>query len=316
MSDTYAGMKLNASDSPGETKYPVPQDLVEILTLEPDLGGDPNRFTGYNPPTSFSRTYGGQVLGQSLMAACLTVAPDGDVGASSAEGEDELRVPHSMHAYFLRGGNPSMPITFEVERLRDGRSFSARRIHAMQGGVPILAMIASFQAPAQGMDHQQPMPEVPSPDQVPSLHERYPDIVKNWNWVGNRSVDIRHIQQPVYLEADPDQQAWQQLWIKTTVELPNTPYWNAAALAYLSDFNLLEPVLRNHGKAWMAPGLKAASLDHAMWFHRPLRADDWILYTMESPSASSARGLSRGLLYNQAGELVASVTQEGMLRVP
>lgn len=277
------------------------QTLAEVLDLVPDAGGDPDRFLGFSPESPLPRVFGGQVLGQSLIAAARTV-----------EGG---RPVHSLHGYFLRPGDPKRPITFAVERLRDGRSFSARRTHALQGGVPILSMIASFQEPAEGLDHQDPMPDVPGPDELPSVEDLYADVPLAAAWLRQRPVDLRHVEGPVYLKPGPDRVARQAVWMRCTAPLPDDPAVHAAALAYLSDFSLLEPVLRRHGRAWTDPGMKVASLDHAMWWHRAARADDWLLYVQRSPSATGARGLATAELFSQDGTLVAAVAQEGMLRV-
>lgn len=275
--------------------------LADLLDLVPDAGGDPDRFLGYSPDGPLPRVFGGQVLGQSLVAASRTV-----------EGG---RPVHSLHGYFLRPGDPKRPITFAVERLRDGRSFSARRTHALQGGVPILSMIASFQEPSEGLDHQDEMPEVPTPESLPSLEELYADTPVAAAWLRQRPVDLRHVEGPVYLRPGPERVARQAVWMRCTAPLPDDPAVHAAALAYLSDFSLLEPVLRRHGRAWTDPGMKVASLDHAMWWHRPARADDWLLYVQRSPSATGARGLATAELFTRDGVLVGSVAQEGMLRV-
>jgi acyl-CoA thioesterase II len=277
-------------------------ELREVLDLTPDAGGDPDRFLGFSPPSPLTRVFGGQVLAQSLVAASRTVDPD--------------RPVHSLHGYFLRPGNPGLPITFAVERLRDGRSFSARRTHALQGGQPILSMITSFQQPSPGLEHQDRMPEVPAPESLPSLERRYAGRPAAAAWLRHRPVDLRHVQGPVYLEPAAEQVAAQAVWMRCTAALPDGPALHAAALAYLSDFSVLEPVLRRHGKAWTEPGMKVASLDHAMWWHRPARADDWLLYVQRSPSASGARGLSTGELFTRDGVLACVVAQEGMIRVP
>jgi acyl-CoA thioesterase-2 len=223
-----------------------------------------------------------------------------------------------MHGYFLRPGDPNQVITFAVERLRDGRSFSARRIQALQGGLPILTCIASFQEAAAGVDHQVPMPDVPGPETLPSLAERYAgsdDPDAQW-WVRRRPIDVRHLGAPLDLAPAPGRSAAQAVWMRAFGELPDDPGLHAAILAYASDFTILEPVLRRHGVSWSLPGLRVASLDHAMWWHRPARADQWLLYVEESPSASGARGLALGRIYTQDGQLVCSVAQEGMVRVP
>ncbi len=278
--------------------------LLRVLDLAPHPDGEPDTFVGESQPQPWGRVFGGQVLAQSLAAAQRTVVPE--------------RPVHSMHGYFLRAGDSSEPIVFAVERLRDGRSFSARRVHALQFGRPILSMIASFQSPAEGLDHQMPMPDVPAPESLPTIGEHYAglDTVDARYWTRQRPMDLRHVEPPVYLRPDPERRTQQAVWMRAVGRLPDDPALHAAVLAYASDYSLLEPVLRGHGRAWSEPGLKAASLDHAMWWHRHGRADEWLLYVQDSPSAQGARGLGIGRLYTRDGVLVASVAQEGMLRVP
>jgi acyl-CoA thioesterase-2 len=250
------------------------------------------------------RVYGGQVLGQSLVAAQRTV--------------DEDRPVHSLHAYFLRAGDSGEPITFSVERLRDGHSFSARRVHALQFGRPILSMIASFQSPAEGIDHQMSMPKTPDPESLPSLMERFAqyDSPLVRSWASQRPIDLRHVESPLFLESTEERADRQSVWMRTADRIPDDPRLHAAILVYASDYTLLEPVLRRHGHSFASPGLKIASLDHAMWWHRPVRADEWLLYTQESPSATGARGLGSGRIFSQDGKLACTVAQEGMIRLP
>ena len=240
---------------------------------------------------------------QSLVAAARTVDPD--------------RLMHSMHGYFLRPGDTEVPITFGVQRLRDGRSFSARRTHAYQNGVPILSLIASFQEPGEGLDHQVEMPEgIPDPESLPTTAELLKGIrpSRGRGLVPRAARWISGMWSPaVYFEAGPEKVARNAVWMKTFGPMPDDQNLHRAALAYASDYTLLESVLRRHGLAWSTPGMSVASLDHAMWWHRPLRVDDWLLYVQESPSASGARGLASGRIFNRAGELVATVAQEGML---
>ena len=218
----------------------------------------------------------------------------------------EDRAIHSMHAYFLRPGDVNFPITFGVERVRDGRSFSARRIHAYQDGKTILSMIVSFQAPAGGLDHQDEMPaDVPDPESLPTLRDLLGsiDLPEARATAFERPFDMRYVTEPLFLPWSGTREAYNAVWIK-------------AALAYASDYTMLEPVLRRHGKSWVEPGLNVASLDHAMWWHRDARADEWILYVQASPSASSARGLGVGRMFTQDGALIATTAQEGMMRLP
>ncbi|EMY35246.1 acyl-CoA thioesterase [Arthrobacter crystallopoietes BAB-32] len=281
--------------------------LLKLLELSDADGAntDEEIFVGISEPQPHGRVFGGQVLAQSILAAVRTVSDDRDI--------------HSMHGYFLRPGDASAPITFGVQRLRDGRSFSARRTHAYQNGVPILSMIASFQAPAPGLDHQEAFPAgIPKPESLPStadlLGEFDHPIAQQWAF--QRPFDIRHVQSPLYLSAEGEKEPTNAVWMKAKGPLPDDLNLHRAALAYASDYTLLEPILRRHGVAWISPGMKFASLDHAMWWHRPFRADEWLLYVQNSPSASGARGLGVGRIFSRAGELVATVAQEGMMRVP
>ena len=276
--------------------------LLDLLDLTPD-GED--RFTGHSHPTPWGRVFGGQVLAQALTAATRTVGP--------------ARPVHSLHAYFLRPGDPAVPIRFSVDRLRDGRSFSARRTEAAQNGSPILYMISSFQQPSAGVDHRSVMPDAPDPDGIPSLEERFGgthDVPLVRDLLRTRPVDLRHVQGPLFAGPGADRVAEQMVWMRVGGPLPDDPALHAAALAFASDYSLLEPVLRRHGLAWSTPGLRTASLDHTMWFHRPFRADEWLLYVQESPSAQGARGLGLGRLFRRDGVHVATVAQEGMIRVP
>lgn len=281
----------------------VLQGLVACLDLQhhPDAG--PDVFVGQSQPQPWGRVFGGQVLGQAVVAASRTVPQD--------------RPVHSMHAYFLRPGDSTQPITFSVERLRDGRSFSARRVHALQGGVPILSTIASFQSADDGLEHASSMPDVAPPEDLPSAEQLlgHVDHPAAQYWARARPMDLRHVDGPVYLEPADERTGRQAVWMRAVGELPDDPVLHAAVLAYASDYTLLEPVLRRHGLAW-ASGVKAASLDHAMWWHRPARADEWLLYVQDSPSAQGGRGLGIGRIFTRDGRLACSVAQEGMLRTP
>ena len=224
-----------------------------------------------------------------------------------------------MHAYFLRPGDVNLPITFSVDRIHDGRSFSTRRTQAYQEGEPILSMIASFQDTDDGLDAQQEMPaDLPDPETLPTTAEilagiEHP-VAKFWST--ERAFDIRHIDGPIYLSVQGEHLPHQAVWMKAVGQLPDDPNLHRAALAYASDHTILEPVLRGHGIPWTAPGLKVASLDHAMWWHRDGRADEWLLYVQDSPNSIGGRGLSFGRVYDRAGRLLASVSQEGMIRLP
>jgi acyl-CoA thioesterase II len=272
-----------------------------------DTGARTNEdiFTGASQWSPQGRLFGGQVLAQSVVAATRTVQPD--------------RPIHSMHGYFLRPGALEVPITFAVDRIHDGRSFSTRRTQAYQHGLPILSMIASFQTVDDGLEHQSPMPEgLPAPEDLPDERSALAaiDHPMAQYWATGRPFDMRHVESPVFLTVEGERVAHQAVWLKAIGELPADPALHRAALAYASDYTILEPTFRRHGLAWAAPGLKAASLDHAMWWHRPVRVDEWLVYVQESASASGGRGLSLGRIFTRDGVLVASVAQEGMVRVP
>jgi acyl-CoA thioesterase-2 len=278
--------------------------VLTVLDVQPDLELGVDHYAGasYKPP--WGRIFGGQVLAQSLVAAARTVEP--------------TRPVHSLHGYFLRAGDPDEPIDFEVDRLRDGRSFSARRTQAIQRGKPILSMISSFQEPADGLDHQVEMPAVPDPESLPTLEQAFGhlDFEAVHQILRSRPIDLRHVEGPLYLNPGPEKVAVQAVWMRVSGPLPADPLLHTALLAFASDYSLLESVLRRHGLSWASRGMRTASLDHAMWFHREVRMDDWLLYTQESPSASGARGLGLGRIFTRDGVLVASTAQEGMMRLP
>ncbi len=293
------------------TSIPIPTDpLAELLaTLNlSDASGARTRediFIGPSQWMPHGRVYGGQVLAQSLVAATRTVDP--------------ARVAHSLHGYFLRAGDITLPITFSVDRLRDGRSFSTRRVQAYQNGEPIFSMIASFQDLDPGLEHFESMPsDVTPPEQLPSAAELMGDnphpVAQYWSKA--RPFDLRHVERPIYFSVDGEKVAKQAVWLKALGDLPEDANLHQAALAYLSDYTILESIYRRHGIAWSHPGLKSASLDHAMWFHRPAKVDEWLLYVQNSPSAQGGRGLALGHIYTREGALVATVAQEGMVRVP
>ena len=295
-------------------------DLRELgtarITVE-GVGDDPATELGESGATVFvgrsqkmphGRVFGGQVLAQCVIAAGRTVAGVDDGGGA--------RRIHSLHGYFMRPGDDTQPIRFAVERMRDGRSFSTRRVHALQGGLPILSMIASFQEAADGLDHQDPMPAVAGPDGLPSLNDLFGGIDHpGAQHLVKRPVEHRHVEGDVFVQPGPEPVAHQSVWMKALADLPDDPLIHAAVLAYASDYTLLEPVLRRHGLTWTDKRLRPASLDHAMWFHRPVNVNDWILYAQESPSASGGRGLGIGRMFAVDGTLVATVAQEGMLRI-
>lgn len=291
------------------TPDPVTPDPVTAMLAVLDLAASDARttediFTGISHPTPMGRVYGGQVLAQSIIAAERTTADD--------------RAIHSTHGYFLRPGDTGQGITYSVDRIHDGRSFSTRRTQAFQAGVPIFSMIASFQDDDPGIEHQAPMPEgLPGPDDLaPSEQSLIGEDAARRAFAAERPVDIRHIPSPIYLSVQGEKAAHQAVWMRTRRGLPDSPALHRAALAYLSDFTIQESILRAHGVPWATPGLKVASLDHAMWWHRPGRVDEWMLYVQESPSARGGRGLAHGRIYSADGALIASVAQEVMVRVP
>ncbi len=278
------------------------RSLLGILDLE-QTGAD--TFVGTSLPKVGERVFGGQVLAQSLVAAARTVEAE--------------RLAHSVHGYFLRPGNVAEPITFAVERLRDGRSFSARRTHAVQGGVPILSMITSFQLEQEGFDHADAMPTgVPAPEQVPSVLdslERVDPRIAAF-WTRSSPFDMRHVDGSLYLQPASLAADRQRVWMRAIGPVPADQSLHRALLAYACDHVMLEPVLRRHGASWATPGLSAASLDHAMWWHRDLRVDQWLLFVQAAPSAQGGRGLGIAQVFSQDGTLVASIAQEGMVRLP
>jgi len=277
--------------------------LLAVLDLR-DAGARTTEdiFTGVSQPMPTGRVYGGQVLAQTVVAASRTLPPERSV--------------HSMHGYFLRPGDPTDGITFSVDRIHDGRSFSTRRTQAFQSGVPIFSMIASFQDEDPGLEHFEPVPGgVPQPEDAPVLDVDALHPVSR-RIFSESPVDVRHVTSPLYASADGPQVPRQAVWMKLRRAITDDPAVHRAALAYLSDLTIQESIMRAHGVAWNAPGLKVASLDHAMWWHRPGRVDDWLLYVQESPNARGGRGLATGRIYTRDGALLASVAQEVMVRVP
>ncbi|MBX3312362.1 MAG: acyl-CoA thioesterase II [Microbacteriaceae bacterium] len=280
------------------------KQLLEILDIQ-KVDGEGDNFVGINTPMFHGRIFGGQVLAQTVMAASRTVEEDRHI--------------HSVHGYFLRPGDVKQPVNFSVDRIHEGRSFSTRRVQAFQQGVPIFSMIASFQTTDEGLDHQMEVdmslfgdPEKLTPAEVILSGIDHPAAIF---WATGRPFDMRHVGTSMYLTVEGEKVAHQAVWFKPTGELPNDRLIQTSALAYLSDYSLLETILRKHGIAWSDPRLKIASLDHAMWFHRPVKLDDWMIYVQESPSAQGGRGLALGRIYDRQGKLIASVAQEGMVRV-
>lgn len=262
-------------------------------------------FEGDSLPMPGGRVFGGQVLAQALLAAGHTV--------------DEARHAHSLHGYFLRAGDATQPIRFEVEQLRDGRSFSARRTHAIQGSEPILSMIASFQVDQDGPEHSVPMPEVPGPDAVPSGVDELAPYAGHPTadfWLGKAPFDVRHVEGSIFVEPDKRPKQYQTAWVRVREPIDASPLMHRALLAFGCDQVILEPLLRRHGASWSMPGISFASLDHAMWWHRPARADEWILFVQDAPTAQGGRGLTGTWLFSEDGRLIASASQEGMIRLP
>ncbi len=261
-------------------------------------------FTGPSQHMPHGRVFGGQVLAQTVMAAQRTVAAD--------------RIIHSMHGYFLRPGDPALPITFAVDRIHDGRSFSARRTQAYQNGAPIFSMIASFQLETTGVEHQHEMPAgIPGPEDLPGGTNLRP--IGAHPLTLNPLVLVSPFEFRVVpdLPSHPGEPQYDAIWIKAVGRLPDDPHVHRAALAYASDYTLLASAMHLHGLALSErPGLKVASLDHVMWWHRFARADEWMLFIQASPNTGGGRGLGQGRVYDESGRLLASVGQEGMIRVP
>jgi acyl-CoA thioesterase-2 len=281
-------------------------EMISTLDLKSIEGGNSKEdiFEGPSQWMPHGRVFGGQVLAQSLVAATRTI---------------DDRPVHSMHGYFLRPGNIELPVVYSVDRLRDGRSFSTRRVQAFQNDEPIFSMIASFQQQDPGLEHQDEFPsDIPDPESLPSAADLMGDnphpVAQYWSKA--RPFDMRHVPSSIYFKVEGKPVAHQAVWIKSLGTLPDSQELHTAALAYASDYSILESIYRRHGIAWSHPGLKSASLDHAMWFHRPARVDQWMLYVQESPSAQGGRGLALGRIFSSRGELLATVAQEGMVRVP
>ncbi len=272
--------------------------LLDLEAVEVDI------FRGRSPHESLQRVFGGQVAGQALVAAGRTVPADRQV--------------HSLHAYFLRPGDPSVPIVYLVDRIRDGRSFTTRRVVAVQHGAPIFNLSASFALAEDGLEHQLDMPAVPPPEGLPTFAERIAPFTHQLGPVAglSRPIDLRYVEDPPWVSrAQGPREPRQQVWLRADGALPDDPLVHVCALTYASDMTLLDSVLAAHGLAWYLDDVVGASLDHAMWFHRPFRADEWLLYDSESPSAHGSRGLATGRIFTADGQHVVSVVQEGLLRV-
>ncbi|MEE4362094.1 MAG: acyl-CoA thioesterase II [Pseudomonadales bacterium] len=284
----------------------VLDELIDLLDLEEI---ERNHYRGQSPDDSWQRVYGGQVLGQALVAASRTV-------------EDQQRHAHSLHAYFLRPGDPKVPLLYVVDRIRDGRSFTTRRVIAIQHGRPIFSMSISFQVQEEGLTHQFSMPEVPDPESLEPeavLRRRHAEAAgldeeMIARFARERPIEVRELdpQNPFAPEKRPPHQT---SWMRVAGRMPDDPRLHQCALAYLSDWSLLDTCTWPHGVSFMQENFQTASLDHAMWFHRPFRADEWLLYVQDSPAAGGARGFNRGTIYTRDGQLVASVAQEGLIRL-
>lgn len=277
-------------------------DAVQLTPVATDSG--PDVFTAVTQYVPWPKAYGGDLVAQAA--------------ASAARTTDSDRVLHSMHSYFMRPADIGAPIRYEVERLRDGRSYSTREVRGYQNGKVIFMTIASFHVPEDGAESSPPMPTgLPDPEGLPSSAESLAglDSAAAEYWSSGRSFDMRHVPGPVYLESDGVRQPHQAVWVKSFDALPDDPELHRIALAYVCDYTILEPVLREQGLAWMSEGLATASLDHSLWFHRDGRLDEWVLYVQEAVSAQRSRGLARGSFFTRDGQLLASVAQEGMIRV-
>lgn len=275
--------------------------LLDLMTLQP-IG--PDRYRGQSQDLGFRNLFGGHVLGQSLVAATNT-----------CEGVDV----HSLHAYFIRAGSVQLPIEYQVERIRDGKSFSVRRVTAIQDNAPILILSSSFQAPETGFDHQAEMPQVPPPESLVSelemaraVKDRIPARIRA-QFTCDRPIEIRQVE-PINPFNPQKTPPVRYAWFRTVGAMPADPTLNKCLLAYASDFGLLATCMRPHGVTFYQPDMMTASLDHAMWFYRPFRMDEWLLYASDSPTAANGRGFNRGNIFNRQGQLVACVAQEGLIR--
>ncbi|MEP6548319.1 MAG: acyl-CoA thioesterase II [Gammaproteobacteria bacterium] len=277
-------------------------DLIKVMTLE---RLEMNLFRGESRDIGSPQVFGGQVLGQALVAATATA---------------ENRVAHSLHAYFLRRGDFNAPIVYEVDRALDGKHFSSRRVVAIQHGRQIFNMSASFQSPETGLDHQIPMPDVPLPETLRDIESHYREFAHKLPEAARRVVEqkrpfeFRPVEPPGFLHREKSTTV-KHIWFRAVDKLADDEALHRCLLAYVSDFHLLDTALRPHGVSLISPKLVIASIDHAMWFHRSVRVDDWLLYAVDSPSASGARGFTRGNVFARDGRLVASAAQEGLIRV-
>ncbi|AXB43890.1 acyl-CoA thioesterase II [Amycolatopsis albispora] len=300
MTEVARAAATELDNNVGQGGQVVLDRLVSLLDLERI---EENIFRGVSPPHSPVRVFGGQVAGQALVAAGRTVPSE--------------RTVHSLHAYFIRGGDPRVPIVYEVDRIRDGRSFTTRRVVAVQHGKAIFALSASFQKAEPGIEHADEMPDVPAPETLPTVQERiegYPALEGLHS--RPRPIDLRYVNDPPWVTRGTGSPATRnQVWMRADGTLPDDQLLHVCVLAYASDMTLLDSPLARHGAYWELDKVLGASLDHAMWFHRPFRADEWFLYDTESPSASNARALATGRFFAADGTLIATVVQEGLLRV-
>ncbi len=288
-----------------DLRYRV-SDLLEVLDLAPD-GAD--CYLGQSQLQRYERIFGGQLIAQGMIAAHRTVAVD----PSAAD-----RAVHSVHVSFLASGDDQKPVRYAVERLSDSRSFSSRRVVATQDGRTLATLMLSFAAPSTGMEHQDPMPQVPPPDDLADVAGALAELPEPYALVTivEGPIELRHVEGNLYAGPGVENVAAQSVWLRSRRRpLPDDPIVHAAFLAYAADYSILESALRAHGVSWADPRLRQASLDHAMWFHRPGRADEWVLHVGRSPSASGGRGLGLGSMYAADGRLLATVAQEGMLRL-
>ncbi|ONK11513.1 acyl-CoA thioesterase II [Streptomyces sp. MP131-18] len=287
------------------------QYLLDLLDLEPI---EQDIFRGQSHASVIPRVFGGQVAAQALVAACRTVPED--------------RLPHSLHSYFLRPGDSGARIVYTVDRTRDGRSFATRRVVAVQHGQPIFTLSASFAKPEEGLEHQEPMPPAPDPETLPTAEEllpRYADLFWDPSVVelllqARQAIDLRYVNEPPFGTAGSPREPRAQVWFRLNGELTgkqDNPVVHLCLGTYVSDMTLLDSVLLAHGRGgWMTGDTVGASLDHAMWFHRPFRSDEWLLYDTDSPTSQAGRGLARGRMFTRDGRLAVSVIQEGLMRVP
>ncbi|MCE7080543.1 acyl-CoA thioesterase II [Streptomyces sp. ST2-7A] len=283
-------------------------DLLDLERIEQDI------YRGDSHPSVIPRVFGGQVAAQALVAACRTVTDD--------------RLPHSLHSYFLRPGDPGAPIVYQVDRIRDGRSFTTRRVVAVQHGQPIFHLSASFQVHEEGLEHQQEMPGAPDPESLPTADEllpRYADTFMHPDVVpllleARRAIDLRYAVEPPYATVGEPREPRSRVWFRTDGKIQgvhDNPVVHLCLATYVSDMTLLDSVLLAHGRGgWTVGDVVGASLDHAMWFHRPFRADEWLLYDTDAPTTQNGRGLARGQIWTRDGRLAVSVIQEGVVRVP